>query len=135
MLFNSEMTVNVYAPIPGVSVFDLHGEMTAFSEQKMIDAYHQVSGVGSQIIILNFKSLEYMNSSGIGLLIMILVRANRSRQKLVASGLDEHYKMIFELTRLNEAIPVYETVQEALEDLLPTAKSNLDNYEFKLSPI
>jgi anti-anti-sigma regulatory factor len=66
---------------------------------------------------------------------MILVRANRSRQKLVASGLDEHYKMIFELTRLNEAIPVYETVQEALEDLLPTEKSALDNYEFKLSPI
>jgi anti-sigma B factor antagonist len=135
MLFNSEMTVNVYAPIPGVTVIDLHGEMTAFSEQNLIDAYHQVSGVGSQIIILNFKSLEYMNSSGIGLLIMILVRANRSRQKLVASGLDEHYKMIFELTRLNEAIPVYETVQEALEDLLPTAKSALDNYEFKLSPI
>jgi anti-sigma B factor antagonist len=135
MLFKAEMTVNVYAPIPGVSVMDLHGEMTAFSEQKLIDAYHQVSGVGSRIIILNFKSLEYMNSSGIGLLIMILVRANRSRQKLVASGLDEHYKMIFELTRLNEAIQVYETVQEALEDLLPNAKSSPDNYEFKLSPI
>jgi anti-sigma B factor antagonist len=135
MLFKAEMTVNVYAPIPGVSVIDLHGEMTAFSEQKLIDAYQQVSGVGSQIIILNFKSLEYMNSSGIGLLIMILVRANRSRQKLVASGLDEHYKMIFELTRLNEAIQVYETVQEALEDLLPNAKSYPDNYEFKLSPI
>jgi anti-sigma B factor antagonist len=135
MLFKAEMTVNVYAPIPGVSVMDLHGEMTAFSEQKLIDAYHQVSGVGSQIIILNFKSLEYMNSSGIGLLIMILVRANRSRQKLVASGLDEHYKMIFELTRLNEAIQVYETVQEALEDLLQNSKSSSGNYEFKLSPI
>jgi anti-sigma B factor antagonist len=134
MLFKAEMTVNAYAPIQGVSVIDLHGEMTAFSEQKLIDAYHQVSGAGSQIIILNFKSLEYMNSSGIGMLIMLLVRANRSGQRLAASGLHEHYKMIFELTRLNEAIQVYETVREALEVLLPDAKSS-PSYEFKLSPI
>ena len=48
-----------------------------------------------------------MNSGGIGLLVTLLVRANRQKQKLLAFGLTDHYKQIFELTRLDEAIAIY----------------------------
>jgi anti-anti-sigma factor len=65
-------------------------------------------------IILNFSGLEYMNSSGIGLLVTLLIRVNRQKQKLLAYGLSEHYRQIFELTRLNEAIGIYATEAEAL---------------------
>jgi anti-sigma B factor antagonist len=126
MLFTSEVIANVYSPIQAVSVIELHGEITAFSEQKLIDAYIKVSEAGSRTIILSFKGLEYMNSSGIGLLIMLLVRANRSNQRLVVTDLDEHYQMIFELTRLYEAIHIYQSVQEALEDLIPAAMKSHD---------
>ena len=63
---------------------------------------------------LNFTGLEYMNSGGIGLLVTLLVRANRAKQKLLAYGLTEHYRQIFELTRLDEAIGIYDTEAEAL---------------------
>ena len=43
-------------------------------------------------MILNFTGLEYMNSGGIGLLVTLLVRANRAKQKLLAFGLTEHYR-------------------------------------------
>jgi len=49
-----------------------------------------------------------MNSSGIGLLVTLLIRINRQRQRMLAYGLSEHYRHIFELTRLNEAIGVYD---------------------------
>ncbi len=45
-----------------------------------------------------------MNSGGIGLLVMLLVRAQRNRQRVLAYGLSEHYRQIFELTRLDEAV-------------------------------
>ena len=45
-----------------------------------------------------------MNSSGIGLLVTLLIRIQRQKQRLVAYGLTDHYIQIFELTRLNEAI-------------------------------
>ena len=64
--------------------------------------------------ILNFTGLEYMNSGGIGLLVTLLVRANRAKQKLLAFGLTEHYRQIFELTRLDEAIGIYDTEAEAV---------------------
>ena len=49
-----------------------------------------------------------MNSGGIGLLVTMLVRANRQKQKLCVYGLNEHYRQIFELTRLDEAIAIYD---------------------------
>ena len=55
-----------------------------------------------------------MNSSGIGLLVTLLVRAKRNHQRILAYGLSEHYRQIFELTRLDEAIAIYETEDAAL---------------------
>jgi anti-sigma B factor antagonist len=55
-----------------------------------------------------------MNSGGIGLLVTLLVRAQRQRQNLLACGLTEHYRQIFELTRLDEAIGIYDDEDNAL---------------------
>jgi anti-sigma B factor antagonist len=60
------------------------------------------------------RGSEYMNSSGIGLLVTLLVRANRNRQRMLAYGLSEHYRQIFELTRLDEAIAIHENEDAAL---------------------
>jgi anti-sigma B factor antagonist len=64
--------------------------------------------------VLNFTGLEYMNSSGIGLLVTLMVRANRNHQRLLAYGLTEHYRQIFELTRLDEAIGIHDDEAAAL---------------------
>ena len=70
---------------------------------------------GAKTLILNFERMEYMNSSGIGLLVTLLIRVQRQGQRLVAFGLTEHYRQIFELTRLNEAITLYESESAALD--------------------
>lgn len=98
-------------------VIDIQRELTAFAENALMDVYTQASSNGIQVIIFNFKDLEYMNSSGIGLLVTLLIRANRQGQQLLACGLSEHYRHIFELTRLNEAIRIYDTDAEALRAL------------------
>lgn len=96
------------------SVLDIQGDITAFSEEALMDAYTEGAGDGVRAVILNFTGLEYMNSGGIGLLVTVLVRANRAKQKLLAYGLTEHYRQIFELTRLDEAIGIYATEADAL---------------------
>jgi anti-sigma B factor antagonist len=94
------------------SILDVQGDITAASEQTLMDAYTQAGEAKS--IILNFSGLEYMNSGGIGLLVTLLVRANRQKQKLLAYGLTEHYKQIFELTRLDEAITIHDSEEDAV---------------------
>ena len=95
-------------------ILDIEGDITAFSEEALMDAYTEGSGEGVKTVILNFTGLEYMNSGGIGLLVTVLVRANRAKQKLLAFGLTDHYQEIFELSRLDEAIGIYATEADAL---------------------
>jgi anti-sigma B factor antagonist len=65
-------------------------------------------------IVLNFTELDYMNSGGIGLLVTLLVRAQRQRQAVLAYGLSDHYRQIFELTRLDEAVSIHDSEKDAL---------------------
>jgi anti-sigma B factor antagonist len=106
------LDVDVRKPGSAASVLDVHGDITAESEQVLMDAYQKADG--ARALILNFSGLEYMNSGGIGLLVTMLVRANRQKQKLLAFGLTEHYKQIFELTRLDEAIGIFDSEEDAL---------------------
>jgi anti-sigma B factor antagonist len=99
---------------PDTRIVDVRGEITAASEEALVDAYARAGADGVRAVVLNFSELEYMNSGGIGLLVTLLVRANRAKQKLLAFGLNEHYRQIFELTRLDEAIGIYASEAEAL---------------------
>ncbi len=92
-----------------VAVLDIQGDITSASEDALGEAYAEAAEGGTRAVVLNFTGLEYMNSGGIGLLVTLLVRANRAKQKLLAYGLTEHYRQIFELTRLDEAIGIYDT--------------------------
>jgi anti-sigma B factor antagonist len=96
------------------SVIEIHGEVTAASEDVLMDAYARATDARTRTVLLDFGGLEYMNSGGIGLLVTLLVRANRMKQRLLACGLNEHYRQIFELTRLDEAITIFGGQDEAL---------------------
>ena len=94
------------------SVVDIRGNVTAGSEEVLMQAYD--SAGDAKAIVLNFSDLSYMNSGGIGLLVTLLVRANRHSQQLLAYGLSDHYRQIFELTRLDESVGIHESEQAAL---------------------
>ncbi len=98
-------------------ILDIEGELTGGGEQVLMDAYTAASANGASAIGLNFDDLEYMNSSGIGLLVTLLIRVQRNKQTLLAIGLNDHYQQIFELTRLDEAILSYATEADALDSL------------------
>ena len=108
----SKATMSVRHVNGKASIIDIQGEVTAAAEDTLMNAYTQASG--ARAIILNFTGMEYMNSSGIGLLVTLLIRINRQKQKLLTYGLTDHYKQIFALTRLNEAIGIYDAEAEAL---------------------
>lgn len=108
------LSMDVRRKDDAVAVIDINGEITATSEEQLMDAYAAGAADGTRAVILNFTGLEYMNSGGIGLLVTVLVRANRAKQKLLAFGLTEHYRQIFELTRLDEAIGIFDTEADAV---------------------
>jgi anti-sigma B factor antagonist len=108
------VTLDVRHPSATASVIDIRGDITAASEDVVMEAYGRTCGDGKRAVVLSFSGLEYMNSGGIGLLVTLLVRAQRQGRRVLAYGLSDHYRQIFELTRLDEAVSIHDTEAEAL---------------------
>ena len=109
----SDTTIDV-AVRDGVAVLHVNGDVTAASDSTFAEAYTEATDAGASSVVLDFSGLEYMNSGGIGLLVTLLVRAQRGGQQLFATGLNEHYRQILSLTRLDEAIAIYDSEDAAL---------------------
>ena len=93
---------------PSVRIIDIKGEVTAFAEPVLSGAFAQASAGDAKTVVFNFAGMEYMNSGGIGLLVTTLIRANRNHQQMRAFGLSPHYREILSLTRLDEAIRIFD---------------------------
>ena len=98
----------------GAQIIDITGEITQGNETALSGVFDRALYARPNAIVLNFSELEYMNSSGIGLLITLLIRAQRQNVALRAVGLSDHYKEIFELTRLDEAIEIFDAESAAV---------------------
>jgi anti-sigma B factor antagonist len=107
-------TVTVRSVPPATAVIEIGGDVTSASEEALSRAHSEASAQGARHVILDFSGLAYMNSGGIGMLVTLLVRAQREHQRLAAIGLTDHYRQIFELTRLDEAITLYADESTAL---------------------
>lgn len=107
-----DMTVRRESPT--VAVISVQGDVTAACEQVLSQAWTEASSGTTKVVVIDFTGLDYMNSSGIGMLVTVLVRANRAKQKLMAFGLSDHYRQIFSLTRLDEAIGIHDDQAAAL---------------------
>jgi anti-sigma B factor antagonist len=98
----------------GARVIEVVGELTPASEQELGEAFARACDGPGRVVLLDFRELTYMNSGGIGLLVTLLVRAQREKRQLVAFGLSDHYRQIFELTRLDDAIAIHDDESGAL---------------------
>jgi anti-sigma B factor antagonist len=110
-------TFEVREVLDTARVIEIKGDITAASEDVLMDAYTRASESGVRAIVLSFAQLDYMNSGGIGLLVTLLVRAQRQRQRVLAYGLSDHYRQIFELTRLDEAVGIHDSEEDALAEV------------------
>lgn len=99
---------------PSVSIVDLHGEINAQAEDVLNNAYAEAEACGLEVILLNFHDVNYINSTGIALIVSLLARARKQHRRLLACGLSEHYVEIFEVTRLADFLHIFPNEASAL---------------------
>ena len=95
----------------GVAVIDLTGEVSAAAEQKLLEAYAQTGGTA--VVLLDFSAVDYINSTGIALIVGLLAQARTAGQEVQARGLAEHYREIFRITRLSDFMTILDDAGEA----------------------
>ena len=88
----------------GGAVLDLTGNVSASAEQKLLEVYAKTSG--KPVVILDFSAVDYINSTGIALIVGLLAQARAAGQEVQARGLAEHYREIFRITRLSDFMTI-----------------------------
>lgn len=105
----------VLRELPGSMVLELHGIVDRSVTEQLTAAYERGQASGNPArVVLDFAETEYLNSSGIALVVSILARARAEGRTVAAIGLSEHYQHIFEITRLSDFIEVCPDLDGAL---------------------
>ena len=93
--------------LPDRAIIDLSGEINATAENGMIAAYTEAESQNPSTVDLNFTNVQYINSTGIALIVGLLARARKAHRRLVVFGLSDHYLEIFHITRLADFMTIY----------------------------
>jgi anti-anti-sigma factor len=99
---------------PGGVVLDLRGEINGFGQEALDAAYAEAETKDPETILLNFEEVDYINSTGIALIVGLLAKARASRRRLLAYGLSDHYVEIFDITRLSDFVSVFPDEESAM---------------------
>lgn len=100
-----------------VTVLDIRGDITAFSESSLGEAYRKASADGAQKLLLKIEKEAYINSGGIAVLIQILAQTRRNGQSVAITGISEHFKKIFNMVGITKFAEVFESTETALQAL------------------
>ncbi len=93
------LTALLRADTGGTPVIELEGEIDRDAEGPLFAAWEQVPAASARVV-LDFGRTEYINSSGLAILVQLLARARAEGREVHVVGLTDHYREIFEITRL-----------------------------------
>lgn len=104
----------------GIAIIDLDGDIDGGQEVTLQEAYDAATRQGAGPVLLNFSGVGYINSTGIALIVGLLARARKEKHPLLACGLSEHYREIFEITRLSDFMQTFTDENAAVVGIAPT---------------
>jgi anti-anti-sigma factor len=67
---------------------------------------------GAQIILVDFTNVTFMDSSGLGTLVMSLKTIQSAGAKLFLCSINEQIKMLFELTGMDSFFKIFPSQEE-----------------------
>jgi anti-anti-sigma factor len=99
----------------GTAIIELSGDIDGAAEQVLGTAYAEAAASGLGEIVLNFENVNYINSTGIALIVGVLAQARKEQRVVKACGLTDHYRHIFEITRLADFMPMFDDESAAVD--------------------
>ena len=105
-----------------VTIMDIKGDITAFSDPFLNQAYQEATDLGSSKIILKSNKEAYINSGGIALLIQLLARIKSNNQQVAIAGISDHFIKIFNMVGISKFAPIYDSEEAALQNLAADTK-------------
>ncbi len=98
-----------------ITVLRLSGDMSSNSRTALMGSYESASK--GQPVLLDFTKTDYINSSGIALVIQVMMEAAKSGQKVAAFGLTPHFEKVFTMVGITKYAHLYKDQATAVAAL------------------
>ncbi len=107
------LTMNSRNPDETTCVLDIEGEVDVYTSPQLKQDLVHLAENGTKRVIINLSKVEYLDSTGLGVLIGGLKRLRESGGNLALVGPGMRIQRIFEITGLNKIFDIYATEDEA----------------------
>jgi anti-anti-sigma factor len=96
-----------------VVILAFGGDISSASKDTVLGAYHGLNGTAS--ILLDFTGVDYINSSGIAIIIQMLLEAGKAgTQTIGIFGLTPHFQKVFTMVGINKYAALHKDETAAL---------------------
>jgi anti-sigma B factor antagonist len=85
-----------------VTVLRYEGDIASTSKDAVLGTYQSLPKQTAKTVLLDFTKVDYINSSGIALVIQMLIEASNSGQKVYAFGLSPHFTKVFTMVGITK---------------------------------
>ncbi len=92
---------------------DMYGSLTPATLESLFSPKIS-SGQPVTLLVVDLSGVPYMDSMGLGMIVMQFVHCKGKGVRLVTAGLTPRVQQLFELTKINGVIPMAATVEEAI---------------------
>ena len=97
-----------------VAIVTVDGQLVVTNRQEFKQAILDAVEQGAHLVVADFTTSGYIDSSGLGALVSLSRRLRETGGDLRLVGLNEDLRTLFELTRLDALFPLYATRADAL---------------------
>lgn len=98
----------------GVSVLKLRGRLDLASGAALKDEIKALLDKEQKQIHLNLGEVDFINSSGLGVLVSIMKEIRLNKGRLTLSNLASYVQEIFEITQLSHIFEIFTSEEEAI---------------------
>ena len=95
-----------------ITVLRFAGDITSASRAAVNGTYTGLPETAKRIL-LDFSKVEYLNSSGIALVIQMMIAASKKDQKIVTFGLSPHFQKVFTMVGITKYTTLHPDEQTA----------------------
>jgi anti-anti-sigma factor len=100
-----------------VTVLRFEGDIASTSKDAVLGTYQELPKETAKLILLDFTKVDYINSSGIALVIQLMIEAANFGQKVYAFGLSSHFTKVFTMVGITKYAGLFANETEALAAL------------------
>ena len=100
-----------------VAVLRFEGDIASTSKDAVLGTYQALAKETAKLVLLDFTKVDYINSSGIAVVIQLMIEASKSGQKIYVFGLSPHFTKVFAMVGITKYAGLFPGQAEALAAL------------------